>query len=181
LADHLHQCECNHHVEHGDALTTTQQGQSMARVQQLRADHEKPNEGPDLRSGLALARNSPSWYGPSAPVKVVPPSPAASTLTVLAWPRDFAVRISRRECCQETERQVADARTALTMDSEVKRFDFIHLAHHDFHVLRSRTGAFITMDSRLFGDYSCAIKQHMLKPADVFPKALATALRRHGE
>lgn len=51
--------------------------------------------------GPVLARNSSSWYGPSAPVKVVPPSPAASTLTVLAGPGDFALRISRREYCQE--------------------------------------------------------------------------------
>jgi hypothetical protein len=51
--------------------------------------------------GPVLARNTSSWYGPSAPVKVVPPSPAASTLTVLAGPGDFALRISRREYCQE--------------------------------------------------------------------------------
>jgi hypothetical protein len=37
------------------------------------------------------------------------------------------------------------------------------------------------MDSGLFGNYPYATKEHMLKPADVFPKALATALRRHGE
>jgi hypothetical protein len=71
----------------------------MARVKQLRAKHEKANEGPDLRSGLPMARNASSWYGPSAPVKVVPPSPAASTLTVLAGPGDFALRISRWEFC----------------------------------------------------------------------------------
>jgi hypothetical protein len=53
--------------------------------------------------GLVLARNASSLYGPSAPVKVVPPSPAASTLTVLAGPGDFALRISRREFCQEQE------------------------------------------------------------------------------
>ena len=51
--------------------------------------------------GLILARNGASWYGPSALVKVVPPSPAASTLTMLAGPGDFAFRISRRGYCQE--------------------------------------------------------------------------------
>ena len=51
--------------------------------------------------GLVLARNPPSLYGPSALVKVVPPSPAASTLTMLAGPWDFALRISRREYCHE--------------------------------------------------------------------------------
>jgi hypothetical protein len=49
--------------------TTTKQGQSLAQVKQLLAKHEKANENPDLRSGLALARNPPSWYGPSALVK----------------------------------------------------------------------------------------------------------------
>ena len=53
--------------------------------------------------GVILARNAPSLYGPSATVKVVPPSPGASTLTVLAGPGDFALRISRRELCQEQE------------------------------------------------------------------------------
>ena len=43
-------------------------------------------------------------YSPSVPVKVVPPSPAASTLTVLAGPGDFALKISRWEYCQEQER-----------------------------------------------------------------------------
>jgi hypothetical protein len=36
--------------------------------------------------GLILARNGASLYGPSALIKVVPPSPAASTLTILAGP-----------------------------------------------------------------------------------------------
>src|SRR5580658_9802313 len=56
---------------------------------------------PETGIGVALARNASSLYGPSAPIKVVPPSPAASTLTVLAGPGDFALRISRREYCQE--------------------------------------------------------------------------------
>jgi hypothetical protein len=67
------------------------------------AKHEKANESLDLKSRLALARNPPSWYGLSAFVKVVPPSPAASTLTILAGPGDFALRISRREFCQKQQ------------------------------------------------------------------------------
>ena len=55
--------------------------------------------------GLILARKAPSWYGLSALVKVVPPSPAASTLTMLAGPGDFALRISRRELWPRTGEQ----------------------------------------------------------------------------
>ena len=77
--------------------------------------------------GLILARNGASWYGPSALVKVVPPSPAASTLTMLAGPGSLPLGF-RAGNTAKNRRQAAGVRMPMGMGSACfdKQAKFVH-------------------------------------------------------